>query len=82
MKRLLILVLLISSFQLSAQSASELTNHYEAYYKQMKTQGDVQGIISALTHLNILEPSEVHLLTDCVGFHFCFLRLEESLYFL
>ena len=58
MRRLLILVLLISSFQLSAQSASELTNHYEAYYKQMKTQGDVQGIISALTHLNILEPSE------------------------
>lgn len=58
MKRLLILVLLISSFQLSAQSSSELIKHYEAYYKQMKTQGDVQGIISALTHLNILEPSE------------------------
>tara|TARA_B100001063_G_scaffold88815_1_gene82612 strand:- start:496 stop:1113 length:618 start_codon:yes stop_codon:yes gene_type:complete len=32
--------------------------HYIEYYKQMRTQGDVQGVINALTHLNILSPSQ------------------------
>ena len=58
MKRFLILVVMISSLQISAQSTSELIKHYEAYYEQMKDQGDVQGIINGLTHLNILIPSQ------------------------
>ena len=58
MKRLLILVFLASCFQIQAQSSSELLKHFKAYYKQMRAQGDVQGIINGLTHLNILEPSE------------------------
>ncbi len=58
MKRFLVLVLLVCSFQISAQNTSELIKHYEAYYKQMRAQGDVQGIINGLTHLNLLAPSE------------------------
>ncbi|WP_299548659.1 hypothetical protein [Seonamhaeicola sp.] len=57
MKRLLGLILLMSSLMINAQSNSELLAHYEAYYNQMKKQGDVQGIINAMTHLNILAPS-------------------------
>ncbi|MBP0904718.1 hypothetical protein ACFSKN_12690 [Mariniflexile gromovii] len=57
MKRLLVLGLLVSSFVMSAQSNSDLLKHYEAYYKQMKKQGDIQGIINAMTHLNVLSPS-------------------------
>jgi tetratricopeptide (TPR) repeat protein len=56
MKRLLVLVLLVSSFQLSAQSNSELLQHFEAYYKQMQLQEDTQGIINGMTHLNVLQP--------------------------
>ncbi len=40
-----------------AQTNEDLKAHYEAYYKQMKKQGDVQGIINAMTHLNLLEPN-------------------------
>ncbi len=58
MKRLFGLILLVSSFMLNAQSSSELIKHYEAYYKQMKAQGDVQGIINGMTHLNLLAPSQ------------------------
>lgn len=66
MKRLLVLILLVASFQLSAQNNSDLLKHYDAYYKQMKKQGDVQGIINALTHLNVLEPSQARL--DTLGY--------------
>ncbi len=41
-----------------AQSNSDLLNHYKAYYAQMQKQGDVQGIINAMTHLMVLEPNE------------------------
>ena len=58
MKRLLVLVLLVNGFQLSAQSNSELLKHFEAYYKQMQLQGDTQGVINGMTHLNILQPSQ------------------------
>ena len=58
MKRLFGLILLVSSFMLSAQSNAELIKHYEAYYKQMRAQGDVQGIINGMTHLNLLVPSQ------------------------
>ncbi|NNC48989.1 MAG: hypothetical protein HKO01_00455 [Flaviramulus sp.] len=61
MKKLLGLVLVISSFMLSAQSNSDLIKHFEAYYKQMKDQGDVQGIINGMTHLNVLEPSQARI---------------------
>lgn len=57
MKRLLILLMLGGAFQIQAQTSTELLKHYEAYYKQMQAQGDVQGIINAMTHLNILAPS-------------------------
>jgi len=58
MKRFLVLVLLVSSYFTTAQNKQELIKHYEAFYKQMKTQGDVQGVINGLTHLNILDPSQ------------------------
>ncbi|MDO7173499.1 hypothetical protein [Mariniflexile sp. AS56] len=57
MKKLFVLGLLLSGFAINAQSNSDLLKHYEAYYKQMKKQGDVQGIINAMTHLNVLAPS-------------------------
>ncbi len=40
-----------------AQSNPQLVSHYEAFYQQMKAQGDVRGVIDALTHLNVLSPS-------------------------
>jgi tetratricopeptide (TPR) repeat protein len=58
MKRFLVLILLVAGSQLNAQSNTELLKHYEAYYKQMKAQGDVQGIINAMTHLNVIAPSQ------------------------
>ncbi len=58
MKRLLVLTLFMGSIIVTAQNNSELTKHYETYYKQMKVQGDAQGVINALTHLNILSPSQ------------------------
>jgi tetratricopeptide (TPR) repeat protein len=57
MKKLIILLLMIWAVQLSAQNNSQLLNHYRAFYNQMKSQGDVQGVINALTHINVLQPS-------------------------
>lgn len=57
MKRLLVVVVLFSSFQFYGQENSALVKHFEDYYKQMKSQSDVQGIINAMTHLNVLAPS-------------------------
>jgi len=57
MKKLVGLMLLLGVFQLSAQTNAELVKHFEAYYIQMKTQGDMQGVINALTHLNVLQPN-------------------------
>ena len=58
MKRLLLLIVMVSAIGLNAQSNSELLKHFEAYYTQMKAQGDVQGIINAMTHLNVIAPSQ------------------------
>ncbi|AJR02954.1 tetratricopeptide repeat protein [Siansivirga zeaxanthinifaciens] len=58
MKRLFVLTLFLGSFLMQAQSNSELVKHFENYYKEMQKQGDVQGIINGLTHLNILLPSQ------------------------
>lgn len=57
MKKLLGLIFLLSCYMLDAQNDSELQKHYNAYYKQMKAQGDIQGIINAMTHLNLVSPS-------------------------
>lgn len=50
-------VLLAGSYGYS-QTKSELLKHYEAFYDQMRLQGDVDGVINALTHLNVLSPSK------------------------
>ena len=57
MKQITIAIVMLFSVSVFAQTNADLTKHYESYYKQMKQQGDVQGIINAMTHLNILEPS-------------------------
>lgn len=41
-----------------AQTNSDLQKHYEAFYKEMRLQGDIDGVINALTHLNVLSPSQ------------------------
>ena len=45
-------------FITEAQSKSELQKHYEDFYKEMRLQGDITGVINALTHLNVLSPSK------------------------
>ncbi|MFD0963683.1 tetratricopeptide repeat protein [Pseudofulvibacter geojedonensis] len=35
-----------------------LKSHYEAYYKQMKSYGDLNGAIEGLNHLMIIEPTQ------------------------
>lgn len=58
MKKLAPIFVLVYTIGLNAQGKSELQEHYEAFYKEMRLQADVNGIISALTHLNVLEPSK------------------------
>ncbi|MCV6630163.1 MAG: hypothetical protein OIF50_09915 [Flavobacteriaceae bacterium] len=55
MRKIIALFVLFSTFGTYAQSQTALTKHYEAYYQQMKLQGDTQGMINALTHLSILK---------------------------
>ena len=61
MKKILCLVVLMASMSMTAQTNTELLKHFEGYYKQMKSQGDVQGVINAMTHLNVLQPSQKRL---------------------
>ena len=58
MKKILCLLAIFFGLQSFAQSNSELKKHFVAYYQEMKGQGDIQGIINAMTHLNVLEPSQ------------------------
>ena len=58
MKKITVALVMLISAATFAQTNSDLKAHYEAYYKQMKFQGDVQGVINALTHLDVLEPSQ------------------------
>lgn len=58
MKRILVITLLFSGVLAQAQNSPELQKHYEAFYKEMRLQGDVDGVINALTHLNVLSPSK------------------------
>lgn len=66
MKELVGLLVFIFSLQINAQDNSTLLKHYKAFYKQMQTQGDVNGVINALTHLNVLAPSKGRLDTLAV----------------
>ena len=52
-----ILVALCFSIQIQAQNQSDLVSHYKAFYAQMQQQGDIQGVITAMTHLVLLEPN-------------------------
>lgn len=58
MKNLALALILTLGFIGSAQTNSELQKHYEAFYKEMRLQGDIDGVINALTHLNVLSPSQ------------------------
>jgi tetratricopeptide (TPR) repeat protein len=58
MKKTLPLLLLFLGFGAMAQTKNELLEHYQAYYNEMRLQGDVVGVIGALTHLNVLAPSQ------------------------
>ena len=58
MKKIVLILLVMAGFTANAQTKSDLLKHYEAYYDQMRQQGDINGVISAITHLNILSPSK------------------------
>jgi len=59
MKKLLFIVIAGLGFGYSgySQTTSELQNHFEAYYAAMRKQSDIDGLINALTHLNVISPS-------------------------
>ncbi|MCK0160944.1 hypothetical protein [Allomuricauda sp. F6463D] len=58
MKKTLLLLLLLVGYTGISQTNNDLLKHYEDYYQEMRLQGDVNGIIGALTHLNVLSPSK------------------------
>jgi len=66
MKKLIGVLVFIFAMQINAQDNAVLIKHYEAFYKQMQSQGDVQGVINALTHLNVLSPNQGRLDTLAV----------------
>jgi tetratricopeptide (TPR) repeat protein len=57
MKKIAFVALFSISFMVNAQTNEELQKHYEAFYNEMRMQADVNGMINALTHLNVLSPS-------------------------
>ena len=66
MKKIVGLVVFVFALQINAQDNNALLKHYEAFYKQMQKQGDVEGVINALTHLNVLSPNKGRLDTLAV----------------
>ena len=58
MKKIVLLAFIAIGSFVSAQQSTDLKTHYEAFYKEMRLQGDVSGVINALTHLNVLSPSQ------------------------
>ena len=58
MKKIVLLLLLFIGLNAFSQTKNELLEHYNAYYKEMRLQGDINGVIGALTHLNVLSPSK------------------------
>lgn len=55
---ILLLAVLFSGSNGFSQTKSELEKHYQEFYDQMRLQGDIDGVINALTHLNVLSPSK------------------------
>ena len=43
MRKIAFVVLFIVSFMVNAQTNTELRKHYEAFYKEMRTQADVNA---------------------------------------
>ncbi len=58
MKKLVIALMIFTGLSLSAQTEPSWKQHYEDFYKAMRLQGDVNGVINALTHLIVLEPNQ------------------------
>lgn len=58
MKKVFLVLTVLLSASAMAQTTSDLQKHYEAFYEQMRLQGDVAGVVNALTHLNVLAPSQ------------------------
>lgn len=58
MKKIVLIFFIGITVSLQAQSNEDLLKHYEAYYREMRLQGDVNGVINALTHLNVISPSK------------------------
>ena len=58
MKKLLLIGIAALILPLRSGAQQDLKKHYQQFYKQMLLQGDVQGVINALTHLNVLDPSQ------------------------
>lgn len=58
MRKFILAVIAMGSIGITAQTKTELQKHFEGYYQQMKSQGDIQGIINAMTHLDVLAPSQ------------------------
>ena len=58
MEKLFFITGLMTSMSLFAQSNGDLKTHFEAYYQEMKKQGDINGVINALTHLNVVSPNK------------------------
>jgi len=58
MKNVVFVLVMALGFLGTAQTNTELQKHYEAFYKEMRLQGDVNGVINALTHLNVITPSK------------------------
>ena len=50
--------MLVVGSSIFAQSNDEMLKHYEAFYKEMRLQGDINGVINAITHLNVIAPSQ------------------------
>ncbi len=57
MKRIITMILMTTGLLANAQEPSEMQKHYESFYREMKLQGDLNGVVNALTHLNIIAPS-------------------------
>jgi tetratricopeptide (TPR) repeat protein len=58
MKKLVLSLIMLVSLASTAQTKTDLQKHFEKYYAQMKQQGDIQGVINAMTHLEVMTPSQ------------------------
>jgi len=58
MKKFFVSITFLTVTSFFAQSNSDLKTHFEEYYEEMRKQGDVNGVINALTHLNVIDPSQ------------------------